>query len=367
MSIIDKEQLLSLDSANRYNTLWPNANHFMLSLPTSVLYMPTNQYQYYKLTLENASIPYSFYNMDDSDSIAGSGDNYFYLIYKMNGNVEKVVELTFSEGNPTPKNLITQFNSLVLSNADLAFTITYDVYTLKFTWTVSAKAGTIEYVKFNFDSDPAFPNDETCHSFLGFAYGVTYTFATVVTTLTLLSIKPVNMSFNSPLYIRLNNLAGDNVKWDETASQYVKTQTLAVINLTNNPGSTIFYQDVGNDNMSLIISNRVLTALEVTISDRYDRLIKNLDDFQLCLKISVIEATPNQREVYQQLVLLTDEITQLRKDNIEMYNKAIQPTPQPVTDMATISSVPTDAQPFSEEVLLSDNFIEEYNEHIHLA
>jgi hypothetical protein len=366
MSTVVSEQLLAIDSANRDHSVFPDANTFEMLIKPNVIKTLANSWQYYRISLESATIPYSFYNMDSSDGKQGSGDDYFYIIYKTAGNPEQRVLMEFDEGNPTPANIISQLNALAAANlTQIHLATTYNSYNLKFTFTATAKPTyTIDYVKFDFTPDG---NDETCHEFLGFAYNTIHTFSGS----TLTSAKTINMSFNSPLYIDMTTLTGENITYNDNSQEFTQCTTLAVINLTNAPASKIFYQDVGNDNMAITVGNRIITSIGFAITDRFSRLIRGLDDYQLTLKVSILERTPNMRELYQEIFLTKQAVSQLGDILVDQFNRTVamntQPMPQPtLAPMPQINAPPVVSQPFPEENYLKIEDLQQHPEHVHI-
>lgn len=349
------QQLIFIDSANRTRGTYPNANNFIAKINgQNNLNLPNDTNSYYKISVENAALPYSFYNVNSSDGIQGSGNDYFQLIYKPTISSEVTVIFYFDEGNPTAKDIATQLNNYIPN-----FTCVYDRDEQKLKFTQSG----YDYIKFNFQYFINV-NDETAHALLGFNYNTLYTF----TTPSFESVKPVNVSFNSSLYLRIANLAGDNIKYNTDNQSYNKGNVIAVFNITNSPGSYIFYQDVGDDNMQLIVKDRTIPELNLMVIDRFNRFIKNLDDYQLCLKFELIQEQPQPIEFFREnvtlrkyLIELIEEIRAMRNDNIQQYNKALEEKPQPIAQLSEQIQQAPEQQVintmFSEELKLTDENI----------
>lgn len=352
------QQLVFIDSANRSKSIFPDANDFIANINgQNNLTLPISPNSYYKISLENAAIPYSFYNVNSSDGSQGSGNNYFRLIYKPTVGTETTTIFYFDEGNPTAKDIATQLNNTIPN-----FTCVYDRDEQKMKFTQSG----YDYIKFDFTYFIS-SNDETAHALLGFAYNTLYTF----TTASFSSVKPVNVSFNSSLYIRISNLAGDNIKYNNDSRNYTKGNVIAVINITNSPGSYIYYQDTGDDSQQLVVKDRTIPQLYLSISDRFNRRIKNLDDYVLCLKFELIEEQPQQVEIYREQVALKNlvielikEIREMRNDNIKQYNKVLEQQPQPMQQIEPVGQQVMQAQEtqqnlatFGEDIKLTDENI----------
>jgi hypothetical protein len=340
------QQLIFIDSANRTRAIYPSPNNFVARINgQSTLTLPVNTNMYYKLSVENAALPYSFYNMTSSDGSQGSGNNYFRITTKLVGQSPVSQTVTFEEGNPTSRDIVTYMTGIIPG-----LTVSYDKDSQKFLFTATG----YEYVIFDF-TYRQHPNDETAHAFLGFEFNNSYQFTT-----SLKSVKPVNVSFNSGLFLRINNVAGDNVRFNNDSQSYNKSNVLATFNVTAAPSSVIFYQDVGNDNMQMRVADRTITELSLSITDRFGRLIKGLDDYQLCLKVELIAEQPEPVEFYREHVLLRDtvaellkEIRALRNDNIQQFNRQfdsnlpqIQPEIQPISQQ-TASTM------FDSEIILN--------------
>lgn len=317
------QQLVFIDSANRTRATYPTPNNFVARINgQSTLALPTNTNMYYKLSVENAALPYSFYNMTSSDGIQGSGNNYFRITTKLVGQSPVNQTITFEEGNPTQRDIVAYMTGMIAG-----LTISYDRDSQKFQFAATG----YEYVIFDFTYFQH-PNDETAHAFLGFEYNNSYQF-----TSSLKSVKPINVSFNSGLFLRINNLAGDNVRYNTDSSGYNKSNVLATFNITAPPSSIIFYQDVGNDNMQMKVADRTITELNLSITDRFGRLVKGLDDWQLCLKVELIAEQPEPVEFYREHVLLREtigellkEIRGLRNDTIQQFNRSLESKPEPL-------------------------------------
>lgn len=343
------QQLIFIDSANRTRAIYPNPNNFVARINgQSTLTLPTNTNMFYKISVENSALPYSFYNMTSSDGIQGSGNNYFRITTKLVSQSPVSQTVTFEEGNPTSRDIVAYLTGLIPG-----LSVSYDKDSQKFQFTATG----YEYVVLDF-TYRAHPNDETAHAFLGFEFNNSYQF-----TSTLKSVKPINVSFNSGLFLRINNLAGDNVRYNTDSQSYNKSNVLATFNVTAPPSSVIFYQDVGNDNMQMRVADRTITELNLNITDRFGRLVKGLDDYQLCLKVELIAEQPEPVEFYREHVLLRDtvaellkEIRALRNDTIQQFNRGLESKPEPlpqIQEPIQPVSQQTATAMFDSEIILS--------------
>lgn len=216
---------LNSKTANKY--LGGFTSNCVFNLPVIVLPRQSK----IELSLQSASIPYSFYNVD-----------YFNnkFVYSVNGGTDVIIEIP--QGNYSVSSL-RNYLSTVMTN----FTITYSSLNNTFTFT---------HTTYNFQ----FKSSSTCMEILGFDENDNYT--SLSNTLT--SINSINLFTIRNIYITSNNLSLNNIN-NSTPNL---CNILASIPLTSGANSVITYFNINNVKTRVNdIKNFTLLQLALTDQD----------------------------------------------------------------------------------------------------
>jgi len=187
---------------------------------------------YIYLSVQNISIPYSFYNVNDS-----------------NNKIEYVLNSQLYTVNIPPSNYNVHQFIEYLSTAMTNFTITYSSRTNKITFSHNA---------FNF----TLLSSSTCYKILGFKEGVNYTSNNVSLT----SVNCVNMMTVNSIFV-LSNLMTYNISSSLPNSQNVLCQVL----VNNAPNSIIQYSNTNHFRTNLFVNR--LTNINLKLVDEYNNAI----------------------------------------------------------------------------------------------
>jgi len=215
---------LNSKTANKY--LGGFTSNCVFNLPLIVL--PRNAKIH--LSVQSASIPYSFYNVD-----------YFNnkLVYSVNGGVDILIEIP--QGNYSATSLKNYLASVMTG-----FTITYSNLNNTFTFTHSTS---------NFQ----FKTSSTCMEILGFDENELYNSTSQVLT----SINSINLFTIRNIYITSNNLSLNNIN-NSTPNL---CNILASIPLTSGANSVITYANMNNVK-SAVNNVKNFTIFQVALTDQ---------------------------------------------------------------------------------------------------
>lgn len=213
-------------------------------LPQFIISRMKNMY----ISVQSATIPYSFYNID-----------YFNdrLVYNVNGGSD--ITINIPQGNYNTTTLRTYLLSVMTG-----FTITYSSLNNQFTFTHSTY-------------DFTFKSSSTCMETIGFDEYVNHT----STSRVLISSNSINLFTIRNIYIQSNNLMLNNIN-NSTPNNCT---ILASVPLTSGQFSVINYYNTNNVR-SRIDNIRNFTQLNINLTDQDgDILDLNGCHFSLTLQI----------------------------------------------------------------------------------
>lgn len=215
---------LNSKTANKY--LGGFTSNCVFNLPLIVLPRHSRIY----LSVQTASIPFSFYNVD-----------YFNnkLVYSVNDGPDIIIEIP--QGNYTSTSVKNYLTSVMTG-----FTITYTTLNNTFTFT-------------HVSNDFQFKSSSTCMEILGFDENDTYNSSSRVLT----SVNSINLFTIRNIYITSNNLSLNNVN-NSTPNV---ANILASIPLTSGANSIITY--VNTNNVKSIVNDiKNFTILQIALTDQ---------------------------------------------------------------------------------------------------
>ena len=215
---------LNSKTANKY--LGGFTSNCIFNIPA--IEMPEDRKIY--LSVQSASIPFSFYNVDYFNNT---------LIYSVGGGSNIVV--TIPQGNYNVTSLRTYLLT-VMPN----FTITYTSMNNTFTFTHSS-------------SDFSFESNSTCMEILGFDEYETYSSSSRVLT----SVNSINLFTIRNIYIQSNNLIVKNINHATPNNCSI----LCSIPLTTGQNSILNYSNVNNVKSS-VDNIRNFTMLNISLTDQ---------------------------------------------------------------------------------------------------
>ena len=215
---------LNSKTANKY--LGGFTSNCIFNIPA--IEMPEDRKIY--LSVQSASIPFSFYNVDYFNNT---------LIYSVGGGSNIVV--TIPQGNYNVTSLRTY-----LLTAMPNFTITYTSMNNTFTFTHSS-------------SDFSFESNSTCMEILGFDEYETYSSSSRVLT----SVNSINLFTIRNIYIQSNNLIVKNINHATPNNCSI----LCSIPLTTGQNSILNYSNVNNVKSS-VDNIRNFTMLNISLTDQ---------------------------------------------------------------------------------------------------
>jgi hypothetical protein len=197
------------------------------------------------LSVQNVSIPYSFYNINSSTN---------KLSYTLNNSV---IILTLINGNYNITQLVTYLTS-IMSN----FTITYNIITNKLTFVHSTY-------------DFTFNNASTCLLMLGFTSLISYTSS----SLSLISVNCVNIQS-----IKRINLASNLITYNINKSTTNNYSILCSVPVNKPSFSVIEYNNLNNFRTNLFINN--ISTIKIKLIDENGNLI-DLNGCHFCVTIQL--------------------------------------------------------------------------------
>lgn len=233
---------LNSKTANKY--IGGYTSNCIFNLPQFILPRVKNMF----VSVQSATIPYSFYNVDYFNDL---------LVYNVNGGAD--INITIPQGNYNTTTLRTYLLSVMTG-----FTIGYSSLNNQYTFTHST-------------SDFSFKNTSTCMEILGFNENVTYSSVSKIMT----SINSINLFTIRNIYIQSNNLMLNNIN-NATPNNCT---ILASIPLTSGQFSVVNYSNINNIR-SRVDNIRNFTQLNINLTDQDgDILDLNGCHFSITLQI----------------------------------------------------------------------------------
>lgn len=233
---------LNSKTANKYINGY--TSNCIFNLPQFIIPRVKKMY----VSVQSATIPYSFYNVDYFNDL---------LVYNVNGGSD--INITIPQGNYNVTTLRTYLLSVMTG-----FTITYSSLNNSYTFTHSTY-------------DFSFKKTSTCMEILGFNENVTY--SSVSKSMT--SINCINLFTIRNVYIQSNNLMLNNLN-NATPNNCT---ILCSIPLTTGQFSVVTFSNVNNVR-SKIDNIRNFTQLNINLTDQDgDILDLNGCHFSITLQI----------------------------------------------------------------------------------
>lgn len=233
---------LNSKTANKYINGY--TSNCVFNLPQFIVPRVKNMY----MSVQSATIPYSFYNVDYFNDL---------LVYNVNGGSD--INITIPQGNYNVTTLRTYLLSVMTG-----FTITYSSLNNSYTFTHSTY-------------DFSFKKTSTCMEILGFNENVTY--SSVSKSMT--SINSINLFTIRNIYIQSNNLMLNNLN-NATPNNCT---ILCSVPLTTGQFSVVTFSNVNNVR-SRVDNIRNFTQLNINLTDQDgDILDLNGCHFSITLQI----------------------------------------------------------------------------------
>jgi len=204
------------------------------------------------ISVKNAVIPYSFYNINNYNN---------QLNYILNGIDYNI---TLEPGN---YNVNTLKNHII----DLLF---LEDSTL---WTIVYLSSFNKYIVSNSTYDFSFKYTSTCFEILGFKDNMTYNSI----DFSLKSTISINLFTIKNIYVTSNNFILNNID----SNNHNKSNIICSIPVSGVPNSILFY----NDNTKHLVHNvNNLTSLNITLTDEDNNIIDlNHINYSITLEISI--------------------------------------------------------------------------------
>ena len=213
--------------------------------------IPSQHYIY--ISVQNATIPYTWYNIDTTNNT---------LIYHLN-SVYYALQIT--QGNYNAN----QLASFLAKNMSGNFIVSYDIITNKFTFT-------------NPSYDFVLNNTSSCLGILGFPTNELYS-TSILKSLT--SYTMINLLNKSSVYIQSNLLTG-NINNNQKSEGTILTS----IPINTSPYSLISYTNISGFKSNLYSNN--ISFINIKIVDENNNLI-NLNGcyWNLTLQLDIVPFT----------------------------------------------------------------------------
>ncbi len=235
---------LNSKTANKYIDGYTSNCSF--NLPQFIVPKVRNLKMY--VSVQSATIPYSFYNVDYFNDL---------LVYNVNGGSD--INITIPQGNYNTTTLRTYLLSVMTG-----FNITYSSLNNTFTFTHSTY-------------DFSFKKESTCMEILGFDENILHTSVSRV----LMSTNSINLFTIRNIYIQSNNLMLNNIN-NATPNNCT---ILCSVPLTSGQFSVVNYSNYNNVR-TRIDNIRNFTQLNISLTDQDgDILDLNGCHFSLTLQI----------------------------------------------------------------------------------
>lgn len=226
-------------------------------------------------------IPSSFISCKSTELMTISLVNFFckrnfYNIQNYN-NTFQVNEngflrtITLNEGSPNSYNLIAELlTKLNLFGSTYVYTMTYDISTLHFIFTVNK-----DNVQFIFNN--------TCSELLGLEQ-TTYNFTDRI----LESTRIIDLNGEECIYIHL--MSGDTENIETGTGTIQKSNVLGIIPLTCPTGGVIYYGNL-HDDYRMTLSQKEVTKLQFKLTNEYNDELTLQTDYFMVLKVDIIDLT----------------------------------------------------------------------------
>ena len=218
---------------------------------------PNNNVIYRQISLLNAQLPFSFYNV-----------NYIYNKLVLTIGVS-VYTITIPVGNYNSTNLFSTLTAAILAATTQTINFTISNITGYITMTSTA----------NFSISAA----STMNKILGFLENTTYSSTLVGSTYTLTSPFPLNLLGTKKLQIRSTQLSMNNYSSNNGGLNTL----LITIPVNASPFGMIDYTSVSNSLISF--SNSNLDELDIQISDAEDNNLINFNNQHWTLTFAIYE------------------------------------------------------------------------------
>jgi hypothetical protein len=258
MKVIDK-QLLFISSDERDSG---TSSDFHLSLPSHLLTCRQNQRM--RLVLNDVVMPYTFYNVQDSNRHFDLVENGVTTQAALDVGSYHAIQL-----RDHLKNRLDHFTT-----QSYTYTVGFSEVDSRFTITIDSPTGVNQI---NFGSNSAY-------KLLGFEKGSTNQF----NGSTLLSTKAVSIMYTDALYLHCD-LLNTNVDKRAGAKEVFHLSTaFAKIPINTSPFSNIIFSNHNDDYMLNLIDRRV-AALHFWVTTAEHGIITLNDDFSFTLKVEVLQ------------------------------------------------------------------------------
>tara|TARA_R110000787_G_scaffold28799_1_gene78456 strand:- start:4138 stop:5097 length:960 start_codon:yes stop_codon:yes gene_type:complete len=291
------------------------------SFPNNLIGLNPQNGELIKLTMQEASIEYTFYQTENFN-------NKFLVSEFVFGEPEEDREIIIEIGN---YNLVTFIVELtrVLNAGDLyTYILTYIPNTNQIKYTAIPKiAGTTaENIIFNFNTDFVFDLlqfniGESMNEIMGFEVNSVIEFTnTGNNTLETQSTVPITMSPGvENLYVTVANSCG-NYGNANVQNVFSSSNILAKIPVATPPFSTLYFFDL-NSNFSTIITNKYLDNLNIFLFNERFTQIQPRKNWTFTMKIDIIR--PHTENKTTELLKELLNITKLKfmKKNKDKENK----------------------------------------------
>lgn len=291
------------------------------SFPNNLIGLNPQNGELIKLTMQEASIEYTFYQTENFN-------NKFLVSEFVFGEPEEDREIIIEIGN---YNLVTFIVELtrVLNAGDLyTYILTYIPNTNQIKYTAIPKiAGTTaENIIFNFNTDFVFDLlqfniGESMNEIMGFEVNSVIEFTnTGNNTLECQSTVPITMSPGvENLYVTVANSCG-NYGNANVQNVFSSSNILAKIPVATPPFSTLYFFDL-NSNFSTIITNKYLDNLNIFLFNERFTQIQPRKNWTFTMKIDIIR--PHTENKTTELLKELLNITKLKfmKKNKDKENK----------------------------------------------
>jgi hypothetical protein len=234
----------------------PYINDYTFELPQ----IEVSQTEYLYLSIININVPFSFYNVNDTNNIL----HYYELDVNDDGIIYELT-YTIPDGSYTAKSL-----AKVLTDNLTRFTVSYNSLINKFIFTNTT---------YNF----AFLIDSTCKELLGLHYAEDVLNASSAKTYT--SYNQVDLMPYKMLCIQSNNIKTQNIN----ISQMNEYHLLGVYPISVPPFSVINYH-FDNPHKINLYSN-TFNSINIKLTDENNELLPILSDWSLTIGLDGINFT----------------------------------------------------------------------------
>ena len=258
MKVIDK-QLLFISSDERDSG---TSSDFNISIPSHL--MTCRQSQRMRLVLNDVVMPYTFYNVQDTNRHFEIVENGVTTQVALDVGSYHAIQL-----RDHLKNRLDHF-----STQSYTYTVVFSEVDSRFTISIGTPVG-VNQINFGVHS---------AHKLLGFEKGTTNAF----TGHTLSSTKAISMMYTDALYLHCDMLNTNIDKRSGGKEVFHLSTAFAKIPINTSPFSNIIFHNQNDDYMLNLIERRV-TGIHFWVTTAEHGLITLNDDFSFTLKVEVIE------------------------------------------------------------------------------